>query len=199
MLRFGVDFLWISGSKWTVRLSLCFRTERLAGLPFPPGTARTLCFTSGDIESISGGFFFPSTQQRINSDMFVSSDHRSTVFCQALMKQPKCLRLDSLILSKEGRPVSQLSAGKGSTPHPPPPSPACWCSHLTGQSRWLTHPQKSKLRLGFCPEIRDFHLHAQSCLVKVHTALKRYRDLTVPRYIFKGALIVLLLLFLCTF
>lgn len=119
MLRFGVDFLWISGSKWTVRLSLCFRTERLAGLPFPPGTARTLCFTSGDLESISGGFFFPSTQQRINSDMFVSSDHRSTVFCQALMKQPKCLRLDSLILSKEGRPVSQLSAGKGSTPHPP--------------------------------------------------------------------------------
>ena len=116
MLRFGVDFLWISGSKWTVRLSLCFRTERLAGLPFPPGTARRLCFTSGDLERISGGFFFPSTQQRINSDMFVSSDHRSAVLCQALMKQSRCLRLDSLILSKEGRPVSQLSAGKGSTP-----------------------------------------------------------------------------------
>lgn len=39
----------------------------------------------------------------------------------------------------------------------------------------LTQPQRSEPHLDSCPKVRDFHLRAQSCRVKVYTALIGWR------------------------
>lgn len=44
MLRFSVDFLWISVSKWTVSFSLCLEQKCLWASPSHAGTAPTLVY-----------------------------------------------------------------------------------------------------------------------------------------------------------
>lgn len=84
------------------------------------------------------------------------------------MKKSKCLRLDSLVLSKEGLLVCpELLLGTAehwerllSIPqHPLPPSPAQGPEAHTSWAKegWLTHPQSLELHLDSCPKIYDFH------------------------------------------
>lgn len=112
MLRFSVDFLWIGVSEWTVRFSLCVEQKCIQASASHLGTTPTLWFTWNDLESISVRSFFPLCTAEIFSDVFLYSNHRSKILCQTLMKKPKRLRLDSLVLSKEA-PVPRAAARHG--------------------------------------------------------------------------------------
>lgn len=178
MLRFSVDFLWIGVSEWTVRFSLCVEQKCIQASASHLGTTPTLWFTWNDLESISVRSFFPLCTAEIFSDVFLYSNHRSKILCQTLMKKPKRLRLDSLVLSKEGRPVPQscgqawLSSGKGCPHHPAQGADA----HSTqAEEGWLPHPQKSEPHLDSCPKIHELHHRAESRPVKIHIALTGYR------------------------
>lgn len=110
MLRFSVDFLWIGVSEWTVRFSLCL--EMHTGLGFPPGHyPNTLVYMKWFRKHFCRVLFSPLHCR----DLFWHvpySNHRSKILCQTLMKKPKCLRLDSLVLSKEGLPVCPRAAAR---------------------------------------------------------------------------------------
>lgn len=81
MLRFSVDFLWISVSEWTVRFSLCLEQKCLQASATHLDTALTLWFMWNDLESISVGSFYPSAQQ-INQFLHVPSNHGSKILRQ---------------------------------------------------------------------------------------------------------------------
>lgn len=100
------------------------------------------------------------------------------------MKKPKCLRLDPLVLSKEGLPVCPRAAARHGSEHweglfsiPQPTHPAQGADAHTSRAKegWLTRPQTSEPHLDFFPKIHYLHLHTQSCHVKVHTTLTGYR------------------------
>lgn len=64
--------------------------------------------------------FSISAQQRINSYIFFYSDHRFKTFYQFLVKEPRCLRLDSRVLPKEDLVVCSELLGQpsaGRTPY----------------------------------------------------------------------------------
>lgn len=93
---------------------------------------------------------------------------------------PKRLRLDSLVLSKEDLPVCPRNAaghgwvlGRTAQCHLAPHQPAQGADAHTSQVNRgrLSQPQRLEPHLDSCPKIRDFHLRAQSCRVKVCTAL----------------------------
>lgn len=54
MLRFSVNFLWISVSKWTVSFS-CAWSRNAYGPPLPARTLPQHWFTQDDLEGISVG------------------------------------------------------------------------------------------------------------------------------------------------
>lgn len=86
------------------------------------------------------------------------------------MNKSQRLRLDSLVLSKEGLPVCpRLLPGSAepwerllSTPRSHPPR--VLSSHLRGSGGRLTHPQSLELHPESLPEMHDPQLPAQSCM-----------------------------------
>lgn len=155
------------------------RTEMHTGLGFPPRHyPNTLVYMKWFRKHFCTVLFFPLCTAEVFSDVFLYSNHRSKILCQTLMKKPKRLRLDSLVLSKEGLPVPQscgqawLSSGKGCPHHPARRADA----HSTqAEEGWLPHPQKSEPHLDSCPKIHELHHRAESCPVKIHIALTGYR------------------------
>lgn len=126
------------------------------------------------------------------------------------MKKSKRLRLDSLVLSKEGLPVCPTAASRHSwalgkaAQHPSLPTHQGPEAHTSwAREGWLTHPQSLELHLDSCPKMHDLQLHAQSCMTR-STQHWQDIDLTITWYIsksvfiLKGALTVLLLVFLWT-
>jgi hypothetical protein len=82
MLRFSVDFLWISVSEWAVRFSLCFKQKYSWDLTFPPWA---LPHTSFYIRCFRKVLFLSAQQVML---MFLCSNHGSQVVCQTLMTNP---------------------------------------------------------------------------------------------------------------
>lgn len=156
ILRFSVDFLWIGVSKWTVRFSLCLEQTCVPALASHLATVPTLWFTWNDLESISiGSFFALCTAEK----SFLTCSFIQIIglkYCQTLMKKPKRLRLDSLVLSKEGLPVCPRAAAwhgsaLGRAAHTTPPGPGCWCSHHTGCRRMAASSSEIKTTSRFLP------------------------------------------------
>lgn len=146
MLRFSVDFLWISVSEWTVRFSLCLEQKCLQASATHLDTALTLWFMWNDLESISVGSFYPSAQQ-INQFLHVPSNHGSKIlrqtdeeaqtsqvgFSGSFSKESRaCLCAPELLLG-----TAQHWEGLASITWTIPPSLGCWCwcSHYTGWRR----------------------------------------------------------------
>lgn len=99
MLRFSVDFLWISVSKWTVKFSLCL--EMLMALTFPPGHYPNTLVYVDNLQNIFSGNFLPLCTAEHQLPYIFLQIMGLKYSYQILMKKPKCLRLDSLVLSKE--------------------------------------------------------------------------------------------------
>lgn len=141
MLRFGGDFLWISLSKWTVRFGLCLAGRCPQASPSQLGTAPVLPVYLRWFRKHFSGVLFPlciAENQFGHTHSFIQIK-RSKIVCQTL-KKPTCLRLNSLVLYKEGLPVSPRAAsghtGKpgGAAQHhfTPTPLPGSPCPHCMG-------------------------------------------------------------------
>lgn len=137
MLRFSVDFLWISVSEWTVRFSLCLEQKCSRASPSHPGTAPTLGYTRWFRKHFFP--FLPCTAEKsVLTCFFIHII--GLEYCQTLVKKPKRLRLDSLFFLKRAclcapallLGTAEHSEGLLSIPRPTRLSPGCWCSCLTG-------------------------------------------------------------------
>lgn len=136
MLRFSVDFLWISVSEGTVRFSLCLEQKCLQASPSHPGTAPTLRFTWNDLKA-----FFPScTAEKYILTCFFIQIIGLKYYVKLWWRSPNvsgwilwfflkraCLCAPKLLLG-----TAEHWEGLLSIPQLTPPGPGCWCSHLTG-------------------------------------------------------------------
>lgn len=112
------------------QVQFVLRTEVLTGLAFPPRRCtNTLVYMKWFRKHFFP--FFPSctAEKSVLTCFFI---HIIVEYCQTLVKKPKCLRLDSLVLSKEGLPVCPRAVArhswaltqKGCSASLGPPTPA---------------------------------------------------------------------------